>query len=89
MSKVTLEIINKLGLHARAAAKFTGLASKFECEIMVTHGEKTINGKSIMGLLMLAASKGTSITIQAEGDDSEEAITELSDLINNRFNESE
>ncbi len=76
-------------MHARAAAKFTGIASKFECEISVTHGEKTINGKSIMGLLMLAASKGTMITIEAEGKDSDQAITELSDLINNRFNESE
>ena len=89
MSEVTLEITNKLGLHARAAAKFTSIASKFECEIMVTHGEKTINGKSIMGLLMLAASKGTQISINAEGDDSERAIAELSELVNSRFNESE
>ena len=89
MSSVTLEIINKLGLHARAAAKFTGVASKFDSEIMVTHGEKTINAKSIMGLLMLAASKGTHITIEATGSDSEQAIAGLTELINNRFNESE
>ncbi len=89
MKTITIEIINKLGLHARAAAKFTGIASKFDCEIMVTHSEKKINGKSIMGLLMLAASKGSTITIEADGKDEGDAISSLADLINNRFNEEE
>lgn len=89
MKTLGIDIINKLGLHARAAAKFTGIASKFDCEIMVTHAEKKINGKSIMGLLMLAASKGSKIVIEAEGKDENDAIIGLSNLINNRFNEEE
>ncbi len=89
MKTITIEIINKLGLHARAAAKFTGIASKFDCEIMVTHTEKKINGKSIMGLLMLAASKGSKIIIETDGKDEDDAISSLVELINNRFNEEE
>lgn len=82
-------IINKLGLHARAAAKFVTMASQFASEIQVQRNERKVNGKSIMGVMMLAAAKGAQIEITVDGPDEEEAISELEQLINNRFGEAE
>lgn len=82
-------IINKLGLHARAAAKFVQLASRFNSEIHISKDGRKVNGKSIMGIMMLAASKGTTISIITEGDDEDEAIQAIETLINNRFDEAE
>ena len=84
-----VEIINKLGMHARAAAKFVQLATRFESHIEVERNNKRINGKSIMGVMMLAANKGSHITIHADGDDAELSIEQLKLLINNRFDEEE
>ncbi|MCK4705457.1 MAG: HPr family phosphocarrier protein [Gammaproteobacteria bacterium] len=84
-----IEIINKLGMHARAAAKFVKLASSFECLIEIERKGRRVNGKSIMGVMMLAASKGSQVTIYADGDDAEESIEQLAQLINNRFDEDE
>ena len=83
------EIINRLGLHARAAAKLVTMASTFASEIQVCRGEQAVNGKSIMGVMLLAASQGTVIRIRAEGDDEEEALNQLGDLIARRFDEAE
>ena len=82
-------IINRLGLHARAAAKFVQLASSFSADIHVNKEGRRVNGKSIMGVMMLAASKDSSINITADGEDEDNAITELEALINNRFGEEE
>lgn len=87
MPKKTVTIINKLGLHARAAAKFVQTASSYECEIHVRQGDREINGKSIMGVMMLAASKGTEIDIRAEGEEAEPALDALEGLVLDRFGE--
>jgi len=84
-----LTIVNKLGLHARAATKLCNLAGRYASEIQLIKGDDTVNAKSIMGLMMLAASKGTPIKIVVEGDDEEEAMQAVADLINNRFEEAE
>ena len=89
MIKKDVTIINKLGLHARAAAKFVSLASRFESKLMVSRNDREVNGKSIMGIMMLAASQGTVITLSAEGVDEQNAIDALAELINNRFEEDE
>jgi len=89
MLQQEITIINKLGLHARAAAKFVNLASGFDCEIGLIKDGNTVNGKSIMGIMMLAACKGTSLTITASGKDETEAINELKILVENRFDEEE
>ncbi len=85
----SVTIINKLGLHARAASRLVNCASVFEAEIWIKNGEKTINGKSIMGVLTLAASKGTVLVIQADGPDREEALQAIYELISGRFGEDE
>ena len=85
----TVTIINKLGLHARAAAKFVTLASSFASDIKVVRNGQEVNGKSIMGVMMLAASKGSEITLIINGDDEAEAIEKLSELIQDRFGEEE
>jgi phosphocarrier protein len=82
-------ILNKLGLHARAAAKFVTLASSFESEVHLSRNSQTINGKSIMGVMMLAASKGTELKLSAEGQDAQNALERLSELIAQRFGEDE
>ena len=82
-------IVNKLGLHARAAAKFVTLASGFSSQITLKRGEREVNGKSIMGVMMLAAGRGTVVEICAEGDDAGDAIDRLVTLIEDRFDESE
>ena len=84
-----VEIINKLGMHARAAAKFVQLATRFESHVEIERNSKRINGKSIMGVMMLAANKGSHITIHADGDDAELCIEQLELLVNNRFDEEE
>jgi phosphocarrier protein len=82
-------IVNKLGLHARAAAKLVTVASGFGAEIKLRRGEREVNGKSIMGVMMLAASQGTQIELQAEGDDADPALDALERLIAERFGEAE
>ena len=82
-------IANKLGLHARAAARFVQLASSFGSEIKVGRNGKEVNGKSIMGVMMLAASRGSPIEIVALGEDEEQAVCSLEELIINKFGEPE
>lgn len=82
-----ITIINKLGLHARAAAKLVAEAGHFASHIDIINDDKKVNGKSIMGVMALAATRGTEIEIQAEGEDEENAIAALVDLINNKFGE--
>ncbi|MEC9411648.1 MAG: HPr family phosphocarrier protein [Pseudomonadota bacterium] len=89
MMTLTFTIIIKLGLHARAAAKFVTTASAYDAEITVTRENRTVNGKSIMGVMMLAAAKGSQITVTAEGDDAEQALQGLDTLINDFFGEGE
>ena len=82
-------IVNKLGLHARASAKLTQLASGFKCEAMLSRNNRRVNAKSIMGVMMLAAAKGTTIGIETDGADEAEAMPALLNLINDRFGEAE
>ncbi len=89
MQDKTVTIVNKLGLHARAAARFVTLASSFASDIKVARNGQEVNGKSIMGVMMLAASRGTEITLIIDGDDETEAIARLSELIEQRFGEDE
>jgi phosphocarrier protein HPr len=89
MIKESIEIINKLGLHARASTKFTQTASRFKSEIWVEKNGRRVNAKSIMGVMMLAAAKGSTIDIEANGEDEVEAIASLKALINNYFGEGE
>jgi len=89
MLQQEVQIINKLGLHARASAKLTQLASSFKCEVMLSRKNRRVNAKSIMGVMMLAASKGTTITIETDGDDEAGAMQALLDLINDCFGEDE
>ena len=89
MIRKDLIIINKLGLHARAAAKFVTQASAFASNISLRKDSQEVNGKSIMGIMMLAANKGTRLTLTASGTDEGEAIRTLEDLVNNRFGEKE
>lgn len=83
----TVDIINRLGLHARAAAKLVTLASKFAADIQVRKDGRQVSGKSIMGVMMLAAAKGSQITLIADGDDAEQALDELAALVADRFGE--
>jgi phosphocarrier protein HPr len=89
MMQTDVTIINKLGLHARAAAKFVTLASGFESEIQLVKDDRAVNGKSIMGIMMLAAGKGTKLKIIAEGSDENMAVDKLRDLVESRFGENE
>ncbi|MBA3459727.1 MAG: HPr family phosphocarrier protein [Deltaproteobacteria bacterium] len=83
----TMLIQNELGLHARAATKLVQTASKFPCEITVSKDGHEVNGKSIMGVLMLVASKGTKVTLKAKGDRAQEAINAIAALIDDKFGE--
>ena len=85
--RIDVEICNRKGLHARASAKFVKCAEQFEAEVRVTRGHETVGGTSIMGLMMLAAGIGTTITIAAEGADAEQALAALVELVANRFGE--
>ncbi len=89
MANRTVTIINKLGLHARAAAKFVQVASGFASEINIKHGSREVSGKSIMGVMMLAVGKGTEIEIIAHGIDAKQALDTLVNLILDRFGEDE
>ncbi len=89
MQSKDLTIINKLGLHARAAAKFVTVAATFQSEIRLARGERVVNGKSIMGVMMLAAAKGTPLTVSAHGPDETLALERLEELVRNRFGEAE
>lgn len=89
MIRKEISIINKLGLHARAAAKFVTMASVFDCTIHLVKGERKVNGKSIMGVMMLAAACGSRLEIIAEGADEYQAVTMLEELVMKRFGEEE
>lgn len=89
MIERNLIITNKLGLHARAAAKVVSVASRYRCTIQVTHGGRTIDAKSIMGLLTLGAAKGTQLHVCVDGDDEQPAMAELADLFERKFDEGE
>ena len=89
MAERDVLIINKLGLHARAAAKFVTLASSYECDIQLARNQRAVNGKSIMGVMMLAASKGSTVKIIANGIGEQQALSNLAELVNNRFGEPE
>jgi len=89
MIEKDLAIINKLGLHARAAAKVVSVASRYSCTIQVEQGERLIDAKSIMGLLMLGAAKGTVLHVRVDGEDEQPAMDELADLFGRRFDEAE
>lgn len=84
-----VEIVNKLGLHARASAKLTKLASLYNCEVWVSGNNRRVNAKSIMGVMTLAASKGTKIEIETDGEEENEAMDALVALIENYFEEGE
>lgn len=89
MAKISLEIINKLGLHARASTKLTQTASQFKSEVWIEKNGRRVNAKSIMGVMMLAAAKGSIVEIEATGADEDQAIAALQTLINNYFGEGE
>ncbi|QDQ26795.1 HPr family phosphocarrier protein [Chitinimonas arctica] len=89
MPQQEVEIINKLGLHARASSKLTQLASRFKSEIWLSRNGKRVNAKSIMGVMMLAAAKGSKVAIDISGEDESEAMAAITELIANRFDESE
>lgn len=84
-----VEIVNKLGLHARASAKLTKLASQFNCEVWATRNNRRVNAKSIMGVMTLAANKGSLIQLETSGDDEVEAMTALVALVADYFGEGE
>ncbi len=89
MRQREVEIVNKLGLHARASAKLTQVAGQFQSEIWLTRNGRRVNGKSIMGVMMLAANKGATLSIETSGADEEAAIDALSQLIHDKFGEGE
>lgn len=89
MLKQEIEIINKLGMHARASTKLTQTSSQFACEIWIERNGRRVNAKSIMGVMMLAASKGSIITLETSGPDEQAAMDALVNLINTRFGEPE
>ncbi|AMO22965.1 HPr family phosphocarrier protein [Ramlibacter solisilvae] len=89
MSTITRTINNKLGLHARASAKLTKVAASYPCEIWISKGERRVNAKSIMGVMMLAAGIGSEVTLEAVGERDQEALDALSALINDKFGEGE
>ena len=87
MPVADIQIVNKLGLHARASAKLSQLAAEFPCEILLSRNGRQINAKSIMGVMMLAAGIGSTVTLETIGDRADEAMQALTALINNRFGE--
>ncbi|AUN96254.1 HPr family phosphocarrier protein [Pseudazoarcus pumilus] len=89
MPRKEVEIINKLGLHARASAKLTQTASRFDCEVWMEREGRRVNAKSIMGVMMLAAARGTTVIIDTEGADADAAMQALEELIADRFGEEE
>jgi phosphocarrier protein HPr len=89
MARSEAQIVNKLGLHARASAKLTQVASAFRCEVWLERNGRRVNAKSIMGVMMLAAGKGASITVDAQGEDAEAALAAVLKLIADKFDEGE
>jgi phosphocarrier protein len=89
MIKTTISISNKLGLHARASAKLTKLAGSFPCEVWISKGERRVNAKSIMGVMMLAAGMGSVVVLDTHGDREQDAMDALLALINDKFGEGE
>ena len=89
MPQAEAEIVNKLGLHARASAKLTQLAGSFPCEIWMERGGRRINAKSIMGVMMLAAGKGSKVTVTTSGEQEDEALQSVLQLIADRFGEAD
>jgi len=87
MPQREVEIINKLGLHARASAKLTQLAAKFQCDVAMSRNNRKVNAKSIMGVMMLAAGKGSKVTIETTGPDEAEAMEAIVGLVNDYFGE--
>ncbi len=87
MPSEQIEIVNQLGLHARAAAKFVGTATRFESKVKLAKDGKEVDGKSIMSVMMLAASVGSKVQVTTEGPDEQEALDAIKDLINNKFGE--
>ena len=89
MLSAELTILNRLGLHARASAKLTQVANSFKCDVWLSRNGRRVNAKSIMGVMMLAAGKGASIMVEAEGADADAALAALRELIAGRFGEGE
>ncbi|MBT3146924.1 HPr family phosphocarrier protein [Neptunomonas phycophila] len=89
MLEKKITIINKLGLHARAAAKLINTTSRFSCDVRLEKDDREVDGKSIMSVMMLAASRGTELTVKTQGEDQDEALSAIEALINNRFDEEE
>ena len=89
MLTISIKIINKLGLHARASAKLTQVANQFKADVWIKKNNKKVNAKSIMGVMMLAASQGSDVIITTEGSDEQEALNTIVDLINDYFGEGE
>ncbi len=89
MLTFSIKIINKLGLHARASAKLTQVANQFKADVWIEKNNKKVNAKSIMGVMMLAASQGSDVIITTEGSDEQEALNAIVDLINDYFGEGE
>ena len=87
MTTRTVTVVNRLGMHARAAARFVHMATRFESQIRVGRNSKVMDGKSIMGILLLAAARGTTITISADGSDEEAAVAALTQLVESGFGE--
>lgn len=87
MPSIDLVISNKLGLHARAAAKLTQLASQYKSDVYIIRDEQKVNAKSIMGVMMLAAGLGVQVTIEAQGDDAPQALAAIQELFQNKFGE--
>jgi phosphocarrier protein len=89
MQQRQIEIANKLGLHARASAKLTQLAGKYKSEVWISRDGRKVNAKSIMGVMMLAAAKGSTVVLETDGPDENEAIDAIAHLIERRFDEGE
>ena len=89
MQQKEIEIINKLGLHARASAKLTQAASNFKSDVFLTRNGRRVNAKSIMGVMMLAASRGSTVNVEVEGEDEAHAMAAITALFNNKFGENE
>lgn len=89
MQRKEIEIINKLGLHARASAKLTQTASGFKCGVLLSRNGRRVNAKSIMGVMMLAAARGSTVTLETDGEDEKEAMAALTALIDDKFGEGE
>ncbi len=89
MAQLTVELINRLGLHARAAAKFVHTTSRFSAQVLVRYNDEEVNGKSILGLLLLAAPCGSRLTITASGNDEEPVLAAVQALVQDRFGEGE